>query len=76
MREQQAMASPLERQAMASPLEMKQLLREAVDWIEKNGQEMLAEGAERKEPLPWSLRLDLQRLRREAQELLGKRRGQ
>ena len=53
-----------------------QLLREAVQWIEKNGQEKLAEGAELKEPLPWSLRLDLQLLRREAEELLGKKAGQ
>jgi serine/threonine protein kinase len=53
-----------------------QLLREAVQWIEKNGQEKLAEGAELKEPLPWSLRLDLQLLRREAEELLGKKSGQ
>jgi tetratricopeptide (TPR) repeat protein len=52
-----------------------QLLREAVGWIEKNGQEKLAEGAELKEPLPWSVRLDLQLLRREAEELLGKKSG-
>jgi tetratricopeptide (TPR) repeat protein len=51
----------------------RQLLREAVQWIEKNGQEKLAEGAELKEPLSWSLRLDLQLLRREAEELLGKK---
>jgi serine/threonine protein kinase/tetratricopeptide (TPR) repeat protein len=48
-----------------------QLLQEATLWIEKNGQEKLAEGAELKEPLPWSLRLDLQLLRREAEELVG-----
>jgi tetratricopeptide (TPR) repeat protein len=50
-----------------------QLLQEAVQWIEENGQEKLAEGAELKEPLPWSVRLDLQLLRREAEELLGKK---
>jgi serine/threonine protein kinase/tetratricopeptide (TPR) repeat protein len=47
-----------------------QLLQVAVGWIEKNGQEKLAEGAELREPLPWSLRLDLQLLRREAEELM------
>jgi tetratricopeptide (TPR) repeat protein len=54
----------------------RQLLRDAVEWIEKNGQEKLAEGAELREPLPWSLRLDLQLLRHEAEELLGKKSGQ
>jgi serine/threonine-protein kinase len=54
----------------------RQLLQEAVEWIEKNGQEKLAPGAELKEPMPWSLRLDLQLLRREAEELLGKKNGQ
>ena len=54
------------------PAKAQQLLQEAARWIEKNGQEKLAEGAELKEPLPWSLRLDLQLLRREAEELLGK----
>jgi tetratricopeptide (TPR) repeat protein len=53
-----------------------ELLREAVGWIEKNGQEKLAAGSELREPLPWSLRLDLQLLRREAEELLGKKSGQ
>ena len=53
-----------------------QLLREAVQWIEKNGQEKLAEGAELKEPLPWSVRLDLQLLGRDAEELLAKKSGQ
>jgi serine/threonine protein kinase/tetratricopeptide (TPR) repeat protein len=53
-----------------------QLLREAVAWIDKNGQEKLAQGAELNEPLPWSLRLDLQLLRREAEELLAKKSGQ
>jgi uncharacterized protein HemY len=48
-----------------------QLFREAAQWIEKNGQQQLAEGAELKEPLPWSLRLDLQLLHREAEELMG-----
>jgi tetratricopeptide (TPR) repeat protein len=56
--------------------EARQLLREAVQWIEKNGQEKLAEGAELKEPLPWSMRLDLQLLRKEAEELLAKKSGQ
>jgi tetratricopeptide (TPR) repeat protein len=55
--------------------EARQLLREAVQWIEKNGQEKLGEGAELKEPLPWSVRLDFQLLRREAEELLGKKSG-
>src|SRR5262249_4440101 len=53
-----------------------QLLQEAVGWIEKNGQEKLAAGAELQEPLPWQLRLDFQLLRREAEELLGKKSGQ
>jgi serine/threonine protein kinase/tetratricopeptide (TPR) repeat protein len=47
-----------------------ELLRQAVRWIENNGQEKLAEGAELTEPLPWSLRLDLQLLRKEAEKLL------
>jgi tetratricopeptide (TPR) repeat protein len=51
--------------------EAQQLLQEVVQWMEKNGQEKLGEGAELKEPMPWSLRLDLQLLRREAEELLG-----
>jgi eukaryotic-like serine/threonine-protein kinase len=55
--------------------EARQLLQEAVRWIEKNGQEKLAKGAELKEPLPWSVRLDLQLLRRETEELLGKKSG-
>jgi uncharacterized protein HemY len=53
-----------------------QLLQETTQWIDKNGQENLAEGAELQEPLPWSLRLDLQLLRHEAEELLGKKSGQ
>jgi tetratricopeptide (TPR) repeat protein len=48
-----------------------QLHREAVLWIEKNCQEKLADGAELQEPLPWQLRLDVQLLRREAEELMG-----
>ena len=55
--------------------EAQQLLQEVVQWIEKNGQEKLGEGAELKEPMPWSLRLDLQLLRREAEQLLGKKSG-
>jgi serine/threonine protein kinase/tetratricopeptide (TPR) repeat protein len=50
-----------------------QLLREAAVWIEQNGQEKLAAGADLAEPLPWSLRLELQLLRREAEELMGKK---
>jgi tetratricopeptide (TPR) repeat protein len=50
--------------------EARQLLQEAVRWIERNGQEKLAEGAELQGPLPWPVRLDLQLLRREAEELL------
>jgi tetratricopeptide (TPR) repeat protein len=61
---------------LGRPAQAQQLLREAVQWIEKNGQEKLAEGAELKEPLPWSRRLDLQLLRREAEELLAKKSGQ
>jgi serine/threonine protein kinase len=61
---------------LGRPTEARQLLREAVEWIDKNGQEKLAEGAELKEPLPWVLRLDLQLLRREAEELLAKKGGQ
>jgi tetratricopeptide (TPR) repeat protein len=57
---------------LGSTANAQQLLQETVQWIEKNGQEKLAEGAELKEPLPWSLRLDLQLLRQEAEELLGK----
>jgi tetratricopeptide (TPR) repeat protein len=53
-----------------------QLHGEAVQWIEKNGQEKVAAGAELQEPLPWSLRLDLQLLRREAEELLAKKSSQ
>jgi serine/threonine protein kinase len=50
--------------------EARQLFQETVRWIEKNAQERLAEGAEFEAPLPWSVRLDLQLLRREAEELL------
>ncbi len=56
--------------------EARQLLREAAEWIEKNGQEKLAEGAELKEPLPWVVRLDIQLLRGEAEELLAGKSGQ
>jgi tetratricopeptide (TPR) repeat protein len=61
---------------LGRPTEARRLLREADEWIEKNGQEKLGEGAELKEPLPWVLRLDLQLLRREAEELLAKKSGQ
>ena len=57
-------------QRLGRAAEARQLLVEAVQWIEKNGQEKLAEGAELQVPLPWSARLDLQLLRREAEELL------
>jgi tetratricopeptide (TPR) repeat protein len=50
-------------------------LGEATDWIEKNGQDNLKKGAVLTEPLPWHLRLELQVLRRETQELLNKKSG-
>ena len=53
--------------------EAKQLLRDTTQWMEKNAQEKLAEGAELSQPLPWQLRLDLQLLCREAEELMGKK---
>jgi tetratricopeptide (TPR) repeat protein len=51
--------------------EAQQNLRKAIEWTDKNAQEKLGEGAELREPLPWPQRLDLQLLRREAEQLLG-----
>jgi tetratricopeptide (TPR) repeat protein len=56
-------------------VEAHQLLQEVDEWIEANGQEKLSEGAEIKGQLPWSARLDLQLLRREAEELLKQKSG-
>jgi tetratricopeptide (TPR) repeat protein len=53
--------------------EARRLLQQSVEWIEKNGHEKLAKGADLKEPLWWPLRLELDLLRREAEELLGKK---
>jgi Flp pilus assembly protein TadD len=53
--------------------EAQELLIEATQWIEKNAQEKLAEGAELEQPLLWCQRLELQLLHQEARELLGQK---
>jgi uncharacterized protein HemY len=60
---------------LGSAAEARQLLQEVDEWIETNGQEKPPEGAEIKGPLPWSARLELQLLRREAEELLKQKSG-
>jgi hypothetical protein len=40
------------------------------DWIEQNSQEKLPKGAVLAAPIPWTLRVELQLLRAEAEELL------
>jgi tetratricopeptide (TPR) repeat protein len=47
-------------------------LKQASDWIEKNAQEKLQAGAELTSPLPWTIRLDAQLLREEAQALFSR----
>lgn len=52
--------------------EAQSLVKETAQWMEKNARDKLADGAELSQPLPWQVRLDLQLLRHEAEELLKK----
>jgi hypothetical protein len=58
-------------QSLGRPDKAQKCLGEATDWIEKNAQGNLKRGAVLTEPLHWHMRLELQVLRLEAQELLN-----
>jgi hypothetical protein len=51
--------------------EATKLLAEAGEWIDKNGEEKLAEGASLTAPLAWPMRQELALLRKEAEECLA-----